>query len=238
MTHPAHIHARPSDIAPLVVAVGDPARAKQLATMLKSPRVVNTNRGFHTYTGRYNNKRVTVSTHGIGGPSSAIVFEELYMLGARSIVRLGTCGGLVKDLHTGDFIVVTGAAHPGGSLKMYVPEGVLPPISDLNLTTRLIEGCESEGARFRAGLVFSSDAFYKEDLGQLRSWTAMGVLGVEMECATLFTLAALRGFRAASLLILSDSLVKSSEKRLVPAEALESRVEEAGKVVLDALTTA
>jgi 5'-methylthioadenosine phosphorylase len=237
MPKPVHILAKLGDISPLAVAVGDPARAEQLASMLSDARIVNANRGFLAYTGRYRNKGVTIATHGIGGPSASIIFEELYMLGARSIVRLGTCGGLTKDLGIGDFIIPTGAAHPNGSLRTYVTDGVLPPVPDLKLTSRLIEGCESAGAKFRSGVVFSSDAFYQEDPAHLKTWTSRGVIGVEMECATLFTLAALRGFRSASLLILSDSLVRKSESVMVSSEGLRKRVDVGGRIVLDAITS-
>jgi 5'-methylthioadenosine phosphorylase len=236
MPNPVHIRAKRTDIAPLVVAVGDPARTEQLAAMLKDARIVNTNRGFVIYTGRYDDKRVTVATHGVGGPSSAIVFEELHMLGATTIVRLGSSGGMVKELSKGDFIVPTGAAHSGGSLGMYIPDGVLPPVPDLGLTTKLIEGCSTEGVKFKAGLVFSSDAFYNEDSSFLEKWVSRGVIGVEMECATLFTLASLRRFKAASLLIVSDSLVRSAEKEMATAETLKAQVEKAGRIVLKALT--
>jgi 5'-methylthioadenosine phosphorylase len=236
MPHPVHIRAKREDIAPLVVAAGDPARTEQLASMLKDARTVNTNRGFLTYTGYYNGRRVTASTHGIGGPSSAIVFEELHMLGAKSIVRLGTCGGLVKELSRGDFIVPTGAAHPGGFLRAYVPDGVLPPIPDTDLTAKLTEACRSEGVRFRSGVVFSSDAFHKEDPLHLETWMSRGAIGVEMECATLFTLAALRGFRAAALLVLSDSYMKKAQNEMLAAEDLRAQIQRGAKIVLDTLT--
>ncbi len=237
MSHPAHLHVKPRDIAKLVVTTGDPARTEQLAGMLKDAQLVNTNRGFITYTGYYNGKRLTVSMHGVGGPSSAIVFEELHMLGAKAIVRLGSTGGMVKDLRIGDFVVPTGAAYTEGSLKMYVPDGVLPPVPDLDLTRGIVENCKSEGVKYMIGLVFSSDAFYSEDIKFVEKWTKRGVISVEMECATLFTLGLLKGFKTASLLVVSDNLVKEAEKELVPAEKLIPYVEKAGRIVFKTLTT-
>lgn len=236
MAKPVHILASQADIAPLVVAVGDPSRAEQLAKTLKDARLVNANRGFLTYTGHYNDRRVTVATHGIGGPSSAIVFEELYMLGANTIVRLGTCGGMIPALNRGDFIIPTGAAFPDGSLRMYVSDGMLPPVPDLTLTSRLIENCKSAGVRHSVGFVFSSDAFYAEDPSFVDTWSSRGVVGVEMECATLFTLGTLRKFRTAALLIVSDSLVKKAEKDMVKADGLRNQVEKASQIVLQSLT--
>jgi len=233
---PAHIKAKPGDVAESVIAVGDPARAEQLAGMLQGAKLVNSNRGLLIFTGRYDGREVTVATHGLGGPSSAIVFEELRLLGAKTIVRLGTVGAMVKDLEIGDLIIPTGAAFSEGSLKMYVPDGELPAVPDIRLTARLADLCRGEGLRHRLGVVFSSDAFYNEDKTFVKRWAARGVVGVEMECATLFTLGLLKGFRAASLLIVSDSLVREGEKEIVPAEGLQPYVISGARAVLRALS--
>jgi len=236
MPKPILICAKPRDIAIRVITVGDPERATQLAKILTNTRVVNTNRGYITYTGRYNGKQVTIATHGIGGPSASIVFEELAMLGARSMVRLGTAGAMIRGLNRGDIIIPTGAAHPGGSLRSYVPDGVLPPVADIGLTSKLIAGCKSQHLKFKTGLIFSSEAYYNEDPSFLKKWVPMGVIGVDMECATLFTLGAIRRFMAASLLIVSDNLVVKKEKEMLGLQQLKNTVEKAGKLVLNALT--
>jgi 5'-methylthioadenosine phosphorylase len=235
MSSPVLIRARRSDIARAVVAVGDPERAEQLSALLKEVRLVNSNRSFLTYTGYYDDKPVTVATHGIGGPSSAIIFEELRMLGARSIVRLGTTGAITRALGVGDFVVPTGAAHAGGSLKMYVPDGVLPAVPDLHLTSRIAEFCRAEGEECTEGLVFSSDAFYSENPRFLKEWVPMGVIAVEMECATLFTLGLIRKFKASSLLVVTDSLVKRV-KEMTTAREIKGRMDKAGRIVLRSLT--
>jgi 5'-methylthioadenosine phosphorylase len=179
---------------------------------------------------------VTVATHGLGGPSSAIVFEELRTLGAKTIVRLGTVGAMAKDLKIGDFIIPTGAASSEGSLRTYVPDGELPAVPDLGLVVGLADACRRGGLRHRLGVVFSSDAFYNEDRTFVKRWAARGVVGVEMECATLFTLGLLKGFRAASLLIVSDSLVKEGQKEIVPADGLRPYVSSGAKAILGALS--
>lgn len=237
VSHPAHLLMKPKDLSPIVVTAGDPARVEQLAKLLREAKLVNSNRGLVAYTGYRNGKRITVATHGMGGPSSAIVFEELHMLGARVIVRLGTAGGMVKGLGIGDLVVPTGAAYSEGSLKMYVPDGVLPATPDLGLTSAILERCRAANVKHKAGLVFSSDAFYAEDSSFLGKWTGRGVVAVEMECATLFTLGLLRGFRTASLLVISDSLVNKSEKSLVLAEALAGSVDKAAGILFGAVTS-
>lgn len=231
-----HLLCKKRDIAEYAITAGDPARIQQLSTLLEKPKLVNTNRGFITYTGYFKGKKVTLSTHGVGGPSSAIVFEELAMLGARVIVRLGTTGAMIKGLNIGDFVVPTAAAYNEGSLKMYAPETPLPPVADVELTSKIINACRKQGDQPAVGLVFSSDAFYAEDPTFVSRWASLGVISVEMECATLFTLGLLRKFKAASLLVVADSLVDPSQAVMVSAQKLKPRVLKAGKIILKALS--
>lgn len=216
--------------------MGDPERAKQLASLLKEAKIVSNTRGYLTYTGLYRGERITVATHGIGMPSAAIVFEELRMLGARSIVRLGTAGAMTKNLSRGDFLIPTGAAHSNGSLREYAQDGILPPVPDFRLTSRLMEGCKLSKSKSISGLVYSTDVFYSEDHNFVKNWTSRGIVGVDMECATLFTLGSIKGFKSAALLIISDNLVSRVEKEMFGHEQLRIAVGKAGKIVLDALS--
>jgi len=228
---------KPGDVADVVITAGDPARVEQVAGLLDDVRVVNRVRGLLTYTGEYKGRRVSVACHGIGGPSSAIVFEELAMVGAKTIVRLGSCGGMVKELNVGDIVIPTGAAYHDGSLRMYIPDGVLPPVPNLELTYKIIQRFRQENVKHLTGLVFSSDAFYAEDPEFVNKWTRRGVIAVEMECATLFTLGILRRWRTASVLVVSDSLVKEEQKEMATAEELREYVDKAAKLLLDVLTS-
>jgi 5'-methylthioadenosine phosphorylase len=234
MPKPAHILAEPGDIAETAITSGDPARVEQLSKLLRDPKLVNTNRGLVTYTGHYGKTRLTLATHGIGGPSTAIVAEELHMLGAKTIVRFGTAGGLVRGLNIGDFVVATGAAYSQGPLSH--AGGVLPAIPDVELTRALFQACRRAHLKAREGLVFSSDHFYTQDLASLEPWVKRGVLAVEMECATLFTLGAVRGFRTAALLMLSNSLVNKSEADLASAEKLRPFAEKGARAIFAAVS--
>ncbi len=238
MNHqPVHILARPEDIAPRVITAGDPARVELLAKLLEDPRLVNTNRGFITYTGRYRGTSITVATHGIGGPSAAIVFEELIMLGAKVIVRFGTAGGLIPELHVGDVVVPTGAHYnPGGTIGMYVPDGVVSAIPDFEVTRVLTDTLREHGIEVYVGPVITSDAFYAETKDFVEKWVSRGAIAVEMECATLFTIGLLRRVKTGAVLVISDSLVHPEERRMKTAEELKARALEVGKAVLDAVT--
>lgn len=234
---PQHIVARPGDVADRVVAVGDPARARMIAGMLDEARLVNERRGLLVYTGLYKGAPLTVAVHGIGAPSAAIVFEELAALGAKVIVRLGTCGGLVEGLDIGDYIVATGAGYnPGGIMGQYFGHLCPPAAPDPWVAEALYREASKRG-RTVAAPVYSSDAFYAEDPGFARRLASQGFRAVEMEAAILFALSSLRGFRSGALLVVSDNLVVPGKERLVPHEELEPHVRKAAEAVLEALAS-
>lgn len=220
-TKPYHILAKPGEISERVLVVGDPGRADSIAReLLQEAKLVNSNRGFNTYTGSFNGTRVTVATHGIGGPSAAIVVEELAMLGAKLIVRLGTCGGLVEGIRVGDAVVALGAAYlRGGTVGMYTGELCYPAVADPEVSLELQRALLEEGFNVWRGLVASSDAFHAEE-ENLPLWSSLGIIAVEMECATIFSVARLRNIRVGAALLVIDNLATgeffnaSSEERM------------------------
>jgi|OSPMetMinimDraft_2_1075162.scaffolds.fasta_scaffold08425_2 5'-methylthioadenosine phosphorylase len=236
--NPVHILAKPEDLAQKALIAGDPGRVKKISEFLDKPKLVNDNRGFLVYTGNYKGSKVTIATHGIGGPSTAIVVEELHMLGVKTFIRLGTAGSLVPTLKIGDVLVATGASHlPGGTIGQYVGQGVtISPAPDIALTMALTQKLRERGINFREGMLFSSDAFYAEDSSFVQKWSSLGNLAVEMECATLFSLGRLRGLRTAASVIISDEL--AGETKWIDRSTLESKVEQVSKAVLEVLAEA
>ncbi len=234
---PQHIRIKPSDLAEKVIVVGDPARARFIAErFLEEAKLVNEARCFHIYTGYYGGERVSVAVHGIGAASAAIVFEELRMLGAKVMIRLGTAGGLRPELKIGDAVIATGAAYlHGGTIGSYVPDACMAAAPNPILLTRLYENAVKYHGRVFLGPVFSSDAFYAEDKHFVEKWSSRGVIAVEMEVATLYALSAMRGFDAAAILIISDNLAVPGEEKLRHHEELEEYVGKAARAVLETL---
>ncbi|MEM4528560.1 MAG: purine-nucleoside phosphorylase [Desulfurococcaceae archaeon] len=209
---PIHIKASPSDIASNIIAVGDPERVDLLSqVLLQDAKIVNIHRGFKIVTGYYKDSKITIAAHGIGAPSAAIVFEELYQLGAKRIVRLGTTGSLRKDLRVGDIVVASGAMYPigGCGLAQYIPGLCGASSPHPILTYRIMKTLEELNIEFKYGPVFSSDAFYTEDKDFAEKLSKYGVLSVEMEAAVLFILGWIRGFEAACVLVTSNTLYDS-----------------------------
>jgi len=231
---PFHILAKPENIAERVVCCGDPGRVMVLAELLEDARLVNENRGFLTYTGRYEGVEVTVATHGIGAPSAAIVLEELLMLGAKTIVRLGSCGSFHEDLKVGSIVVAEGAAYlPGGTIGMYVGNTCFPAVPDFKLTEAICRKLEEKEIRFKRGIIVSSDAFHAEE-DYISKWRKKGIIAVEMECAVLFTLARLKNFCSASVLIVVNDILRGEILESTQRKMLERKV---GEAILSALVS-
>jgi DeoD family purine-nucleoside phosphorylase len=195
------IHLRPhADVAERVLLPGDPGRALRLAQQLTdAPRMLNHNRGLWGYTGTAaDGELLTVQATGIGGPSAAIVTEELIRLGARRLVRVGTCGALAPGLALGDLVVAEAALGDDGASRALGAAGPLPADPDLLAALR------AAAPAARAGIVVSADLFYDPDRGRPARWVAAGALAVEMEAATIFAIAARHGLPAACVLAVSD----------------------------------
>ena len=200
------IHLHPAaPVAKRVLLPGDPGRALRLAqALLESPKMFNHNRGLWGYTGTAaDGEPLTIQSTGMGGPSAAIVISELVDLGVRRMIRVGTCGALDPALRLGEVVYASEAlAADGTSRALGAGERVPATL-----------GLDSPGAT-----VVSTDLFY-DDRGLEPRWAAAGAQAVEMETATLYALAADRGFEAAALLVVSDLLVP--ERKRISAEALE-----------------
>lgn len=221
MTGPVHLHPT-AELAERVLLPGDPGRALLLAqTLLEEPRMFNHHRGLWGYTGRAaDGDPLTIQSTGMGAPSAAIVASELADLGARRIVRAGTCGALAGDLALGALVAVEEAVGADG-VSQALGAGAPNP----RLTAAL--------AADRRGSVVTTDLFYDPDAARQRAWAAAGALAVEMECAALFAVAARRGLEAAALLLVSD-LVLPRRERIGP-EGLRAGEVRLGRAAAGAL---
>ena len=232
---PYHILAKPEDIADRAVVVGDPGRAEYLSKFLENTKLVNEHRGLLTYTGEWRGVRVTVSTHGMGGPGAAIIFEELIELGAKVLIRFGTTGGIKRGIKVGDVVIPLAAYHyPGGIFKMYVGDYCAAAVPHFDVVKALVEEAEKEGARAWVDPVFSSDGFYAENRELVEKWASMGAVSVEMECATLFMVARLRGVKAGAILLVNGSHVEPVD-RLILESTLEEAMERTARIALNAV---
>jgi DeoD family purine-nucleoside phosphorylase len=235
---PIHLRAEPGDYADAVLLPGDPLRAKYIAeTFMDDPRQVNGERGMLGYTGTFNGKPVSVQSTGMGCPTAGIVVEELAQLGAKRLLRIGTCGGLQPDLELGDLIVALSAVPQDSTATHYVGGEPHAPTASWELVHGAVHAAKELGKPVRVGPIVSSDVFYDPDPGRAERWSSRGILAVEMEAAVLFTVGALRGLQAGCLLTVSDIIVEGEFTR-ISDEDLRAAVDQMTELALGTVTAA
>jgi DeoD family purine-nucleoside phosphorylase len=235
---PVHVRGEPGDFAERVLVPGDPRRARYIAeSFLEGARLVTEERGMLGYTGTYQGVPVSVQATGMGGPSAAIVAEELIMLGARDLLRIGTCGAYDPRLAFGDLVIATAAAPDGGTILGYSGGRPYAPAASFDLVHAAFHAAEAAGTTTFLGPVASSDVFYHPDRMLWESWQKLGVLGVEMEAAALFTVAAMHGARAGCLLTVSDILHAGAEAVRISDAELRAAVDGMIRLALETLRT-
>jgi uridine phosphorylase len=206
---PRAIHLQPTaGLAKRVLLPGDPGRALALAQdLLEQPLMFNHNRGLWGYTGNAaDGEPLTIQSTGIGGPSAAIVLEELIALGAERAIRVGTAGALDPTLELGDVLVVQRAlAADGTSRALGASEWTT---ADATLLAALCTAAQGSVS----GAVVSSDLFYEVGEARFGGWRSAGALAIEMEAATLFALGALRGVAVAAVVAITDRLAGPRER--------------------------
>jgi uridine phosphorylase len=223
------IHLRPAaELAERVLLPGDPHRALAVAqALLEDPRMFNHARGLWGYTGRApDGEPLTVQSTGMGGPSAAIVVEELIALGARRLVRIGTCGALHGDLELGSLLAAREVIPADGASHALGANGTLRP--DPTMTDALVH------AGARPVTVVSTDLFYDPRDESSTGFAAAGAEAVEMEAAALLRVASLREAAAACLLAVSDVPRDGGMVRIGPDE-LEALGPSLGRTALAAL---
>lgn len=204
---PIHLKGEPGDLAPYVLLPGDPGRARHAAeNFLDEPRLYTEHRGLLGYTGRYRGVPVSVQTTGMGCPSAAIVAEELAMLGARVLLRVGTCGGTAPQAEPGDLVVAQAALPLDGTTPQYAGPEPSVPLATWRVARACEDAAREAGLRHHVGLVASEDSFYAPGPGHAAWLWARGALGVEMEASAVFTIARLRGLEAGCLLTVSNRI--------------------------------
>jgi len=196
--------------AKIAILPGDPGRVEKIAQYLENPRFFHQNREYTTWLGELGGETVMVISTGMGGPSTAICVEELYMTGVQTFIRVGTCGGMAEQVVGGDVVIATGAIRQDGTSKEYVPIE-FPAVADLDVTNALVAGAKSLGLGWHAGVVQCKDSFYGQHSpdrmpasyelkDKWQAWIRAGCLASEMESATLYIVCAALGARAGCVL--------------------------------------
>ena len=210
-----HLQIRKGEIGRYVILPGDPKRCEKIARYLDRPRLIADNREFVTYTGYLEGEMVSITSTGIGGASAAIAMEELVQCGADTFIRVGTCGGMERNVKGGDVVIATGSIRMEGTSREYAPIE-FPAVANLDVTNALVNAAKKLGHTYHVGVVQSKDSFYGQHdpetkpvsyelMNKWQAWLRMGCKASEMESAALFIVANYLGVRCgANFLVMGN----------------------------------
>ncbi len=228
-----HIGAEPGQIAETVLMPGDPLRAQWAAeNYLENAECVNRVRGMLGFTGTYKGNRVTIHGSGMGMPSLSIYANELIRdYGAKTLIRIGSCGAMQKHIGIRDVIIAMTASTLSTPSRGLFRELSFAPCADYGLLRAAADVAAKRGVPTHVGGIYSSDVFYDERPDLNEQMVRHGVLGVEMEAAELYTVAARYGARALAVLTVSDHLIT---EEALPSEDRERSFGDMVEIALEA----
>ena len=205
-----HIGFDDSHGAQYAILPGDPGRVEKIASYLDNPRFFCQNREYTTWLGSLSGETVMVISTGMGGPSTAIAVEELFITGVRNFIRVGTCGGMALPVTGGDVVIATGAIRMEGTSKEYVPIE-FPAVANLDVTNALVDAAKKLSLNWHAGIVQCKDSFYGQHspsrmpagydlMDKWNAWIKARCLASEMESAALYIVSQILGAKAGCVL--------------------------------------
>ncbi|MCL5425816.1 purine-nucleoside phosphorylase [Vreelandella sulfidaeris] len=205
-----HINAEMGDFADTVLMPGDPLRAKYIAdTYLENVRQVNDVRNMFGYTGTYKGREISVMGHGMGIPSVSIYAKELITdYGVKSLIRVGSCGAVRDDVNVRDVVIGMGASTDSKVNRMRFNDHDFAAIADFELTQHAVAAAKAKNVPVKVGNIFSADLFYNPQTEMAEMLKRYGIVGVEMEAAGLYGVAAEFGARAMTICTVSDHILK------------------------------
>ena len=222
MAKQPHLLVEEGDINDVALIPGDPGRVDRIAAQCADAETIAENREYKVVNATFEGVALTICSTGIGCPSAAIAVEELSRVGVETFIRVGTTGALQAGIEIGDMIVATGAAKNEGTSKRY--ECVeYPAVPDFEVLTALVEGAEERNEDVHVGPIASDDAFYAETDEYVQDWEDANILSVEMEAATVFTLARRKGLAAGAICTVDGNLVEGTQKGETDDEELPEK---------------
>lgn len=228
-----HIHLKEGDVGEYVLLPGDPGRAQVIARHFDDAKHIATNREYVTYTGYLDGVKVSVTSTGIGCPSSAIAIEELVRVGAKTFIRVGTSGSIQPGTKSGELAIVSGAIRDEGTSLHYMPAD-FPAVAHYEVVQALRKAATYKGLAHRVGISQSKDSFYGEVepehsgvtqrlLDRWKAWEIGGAICSEMEASTLFVVASMLRVRAGGIMVMHGEGELGSLEPLIETAVLALR---------------
>ncbi|WP_323839676.1 purine-nucleoside phosphorylase [Photorhabdus africana] len=229
-----HINAEMGDFADVVLMPGDPLRAKYIAeTFLENVRQVNDVRGMLGFTGTYKGRPISVMGHGMGIPSCSIYAKELITdFGVKVLIRVGSCGSVRQDVQLRDVIIGMGACTDSKVNRIRFKDHDFAAIADFDLVRNAVDAAKAKNINVRVGNIFSVELFYTPDPQLFDVMEQYGILGVEMEAAGFYGVAAEYDAKALTICTVSDH-IRTHEK--LTAEERQTTFNEMIEIALESV---
>lgn len=228
----ATLGVKAGSLAPVALIPGPRERSQIVLKALENPVKNFSFLDYEMYTGTYNGRRVTVGNGGRYAPDAAIMTEILCAAGVGSLIRVGSCGSLQREIGIGDLVVVTGALRGEGTTCYYVPKS-FSTVAHPEIVRALAAAAESVGVRYHLGRVYTTDALFRETPELIRELEQQGIAAIDMVTSAFLTVAQVCGKRAGAILAVSDECLEGRMGFRDPLfqAAEEKMVEVALKVV-------
>jgi purine-nucleoside phosphorylase len=202
------MNAAPGDFASTVLMPGDPLRAQYIAdNYLDNARRVTDVRNMWGFTGKYKGMPISVMAHGMGIPSVSIYVTELITeYGVKRVIRVGSCGTSHPKVKLRDVLISMGACTDSSVNRMRFGGYDFAPLATFSLVQNAVKAAEELRVSYHVGNLFSADLFYTPDPGMFEIMAKYNVLGVEMEAAGIFPIAAEHDVEALAICTVSDDI--------------------------------
>jgi uridine phosphorylase len=215
-----HLNIDEGDVAPFVLLPGDPDRVPIIAAGWDEAREVARSREYVTYTGTYKGVPISCTSTGIGAPSTSIAMEELARCGARTFIRVGTCGTFLDTVANGDMAIFDGAVRMDGASRAYAPIEY-PAVAHHEVVQAAVDAAQRLGFPHHVGITRSADTFYASHprpgssfndyyqswwKGQFDDYEQLNVVAAEMEASIIFVLARVWRLRAGGISVVMDNV--------------------------------
>lgn len=229
-----HMNAAPGDFAETVLMPGDPLRAQYIAEKyLDNARRVTDVRNMWGFTGEYKGRPISIMAHGMGIPSVSIYCTELITeYKVKRVIRVGSCGTTHPDVKLRDVLIAMGASTDSNVNRMRFGGYDLAALATFSLVQNAVKVAEAENVSYHVGNIFSADLFYTPDPDMFETMAKYNVLGVEMEAAGIFAIAAEHNVESLAICTVSDDI------RTGEALSTEDRQNTFDEMILIALETA
>lgn len=232
-------HIKIDKILPTVLLPGDPGRIDKILVNLKNSKEIQYNREYRISSGFYEGIEIAVLSTGMGCPAAAIAIEELANVGAKNLIRIGTCGGLLKEMQPGDIIIPDSSFCADGTSREYGFDNKIIQ-ADKKVVSALVESAKKFGVRYFVGTNRTHDAFY-EPIENFIALAGKGLISSEMECSAVFLVSKIRNLSAGAILVVNtpeppEEVKKNPEMifTLVDKTRVDEGMKNAIKIALNA----